>query len=102
MGIDPGSTINVQIRLLGFLAQAAKRAEIELVVEPGSTVADLMHLLAERVGPELRQSLLDRHGNPHGGLEIVLNGQLIPVRKISEFSLWDDSQLIIIPLVGGG
>lgn len=92
----------MRIKLFGFLAQTARRSEIELKTEPGSSVADLIHLAAEGLGPDFCRALLDWHGNLQGGLEIVLNGQHISARKISEFFLWDDSELAIMPLVGGG
>ncbi len=96
------STIVVRVRLLGFLAQLGRQSEFELGVEPGETVAHLIQLLADQFGSSFRQALLDRHGNLHGGIEIVLNREQIPARRISEIRLWDDSDLIIMPLVGGG
>jgi molybdopterin converting factor small subunit len=100
--MDAGSKVTVRIRMLGFLAQLAKQTNLDLEIESGSTVADLVRLVAERSGPDVRRALLDWHGDLHGGVEIVLNGQHISARKISEYTLWDDSELAIIPLVGGG
>lgn len=96
------SVIAVRVKLRGFLAQRAGGAELKQQIEAGSTVADLIQLVAERLGPDFRQALLDWHGNLHGGIELVLNQQHISARKISEISLWDDSDLVIMPLAGGG
>lgn len=94
--------MTVRIKLFGFLAHTAGQSEIGLQTQPGSSVADLVRLAAERLGPDFRRALLDRHGNLQGGLEIVLNGQHISACKISDFFVWDDSELAILPLVGGG
>jgi len=96
------STITVRVKLLGFLSQLGQRAELELVIEPGATVADLVQLVADRCGPSFRRALLDWHGNLHGGIEVVLNREHIPARRISEITLWNDGDLIIMPLIGGG
>lgn len=100
--MDARSSITVRVKLFGFLAQLGEQTELEQEIEPGSTVADVIHLVAERLGPGFGQALLDWHGNLHGGVELILNMQHISARKISEFTLWDDSDLAIIPLVGGG
>jgi molybdopterin converting factor small subunit len=92
----------VHVKLLGFLAQLGGQTELELRIEPGATLADVIHLVAERSGPDFRRALLDWHGNLHGGMEVLLNKQHISARKISEITLWADSDLIIMPLVGGG
>jgi molybdopterin converting factor small subunit len=92
----------VHVKLLGFLAQLGGQTELELRIEPGATLADVIHLVAERLGPDFRRALLDWHGNLHGGMEVLLDKQHISARKISEITLWDDSDLVIMPLVGGG
>jgi molybdopterin converting factor small subunit len=100
--VEPQPVIMVHVKLLGFLAQLGGQTEFELKVEPGATLADVIHLVAERLGPDFRRALLDWHGNLHGGMEVLLDRQQISARKISEITLWDDSDLVIIPLVGGG
>ncbi len=92
----------VHVKLLGFLAQLGGQTELELRIEPGATLADVIHLVAERLGPDFRRAVLDWHGNLHGGMEVLLDRQHISARKISEITLWDDSHLVIMPLVGGG
>jgi molybdopterin converting factor small subunit len=100
--MDTQSTIMVRVKLLGFLAQLAQQTVLELRIEPGTTVADLAQVLADQCGSSFRQVLLDWHGNLHGGIELVLNREHIPARRITEIRLWDDSDLVIMPLVGGG
>jgi molybdopterin converting factor small subunit len=100
--VEPQPVITVHVKLLGFLAQLGGQTELELKVEPGATLADVVHLVAERLGPDFRRALLDWHGNLHGGMEVLLDKQHISARKISQITLWDDSRLVIMPLVGGG
>ena len=96
--MEPQPVIMVHVKLLGFLAQLGGQTELELKVEPGATLADVIHLVAERLGPDFRRALLDWHGNLHGGMEVLLDRQQISARKISEITLWDDSDLVIIQL----
>jgi len=100
--VDEDSRIEVSIKLFGFLSQLSEQAEVNMQVEAGSTVADVIHQLAERFGPSFRQALLDWHGNLQGGIEVVLNQRQISARRLSEISLQADSVLVILPLVGGG
>ena len=94
--------VEVKVKLFGFLAQLSERTEVDVQVETGSTVADVIHQLAEQFGPSFRQALLDWHGDLHGGIEVVLNQRQISPRQLSKISLQTDSILVILPLVGGG
>jgi molybdopterin converting factor small subunit len=100
--VESRPVIMVHVKLLGFLAQLGGQTELELRIEPGATLADVIHLAAERLGPDFRRAVLDWHGNLQGGMEVLLDRQHISARKISEITLWDDSHLVIMPLVGGG
>ena len=95
-------SIEVRIKLFGFLAQLSEQTVVDMQVETGSTVADVIHQLAERFGPAFRQALLDGHGILHGGIEVVLNQRQISARRLSEISLETNSVLVLLPLVGGG
>jgi molybdopterin converting factor small subunit len=95
-------TIEVRIKLFGFLAQLSEQTEVKMQVETGSTVADVIHQLAEQFDPSFRQALLDWHGDLHGGIEVVLNQRQVSARRLSKISLETDSVLVILPLVGGG
>lgn len=95
-------TIEVRIKLFGFLAHLSEQTEVDMQVETGSTVADVIHQLAEQFGPSFRQALLDWHGDLQGGIEVVLNQRQISARRLSKISLQTDSVLVILPLVGGG
>jgi molybdopterin converting factor small subunit len=95
-------TIEVRIKLFGFLARLSEQTEVDMRVETGSTVTDVIHQLAEQFGPSFHQALLDWHGDLQGGIEVMLNERQISARRLSEISLETDSVLAILPLVGGG
>jgi molybdopterin converting factor small subunit len=95
-------TVEVKIKLFGFLAQLSEQTEVDMQVGAGSTVTDVIHQLAERFGPAFRQALLDRQGNLHGGIDVVLNQRQVSARRLSKISLDSNSVLVILPLVGGG
>ncbi len=92
----------MRIRLFGFLARVSEQEVVDMQVETGSTVAEVLHQLVRQFGPDFRQALLDRHGDLHGGIDVVLNQHQISARRLSAISLDSDSVLVILPLVGGG
>jgi hypothetical protein len=98
----PRLLVVVHVKLFGFLAQLSAQVNLDIELETGSTVAGLIYRLTEQLGQDFRQAILDRDGNLHGGIEIILNGQHIPARRISEITIDEDGNLAIIPLVGGG
>jgi hypothetical protein len=100
--MDNSSQIILCVKLLGFLAQPGRQAEFEVAMAPGATLADVIYLIVERLGPDFRRIVLDRHGNLHGGIEVILDGQHISARKISEINVWDGGELAIMPLIAGG
>jgi len=95
-------SVVVHVKLLGFLKRWSGPAQLDLEIRAGSTMRDLIYLLTERLGDEFRQAILDWHGNLHGGVELILNGQEIPSRRISEIVVWDESDLVIVPIIAGG
>lgn len=96
------STIIVHAKLAGFLKVLAERDQFELEVKPGSTVDKLLELVVERSGDALRRAVQDGRGKLHGGVEVVLNGEQVPAHKLGEISVWDDCDLLFLPIVGGG
>jgi molybdopterin converting factor small subunit len=95
-------TLTVHIKLLGFLTQRTDRPEMTLEVGAGTTVAQVIGRLGQQFGPRFQQAILDKHGNLHGGIEVILNRQQISARRISQVEIEADSKLVLIPLVGGG
>jgi len=102
MTIESQSVVIVHVKLLGFLKRWSEQPQLDLEIEAGSTMQDLVYLLADRLGDDFRKAILDWHGGLHGGVELILNGQEIPPRQISEIMVWIESDLAIIPIIAGG
>ena len=100
--MESQSVVTVHVKTLGFLTQLSDQSELDVKIEAGSTVLDLIHLVAAQLGADFGQAILDWHGNLHGGVELILNRQHISARRISEIALWENGELIIMPLIGGG
>ena len=96
------STVHVQVKLFGHLRQFNPQPILELELAPGSSVSDLIQLLVQLLGDDFRQSLLDREGNLHGGIEVVLNQEHLPARKIASILLPDACELVFMPMIEGG
>jgi molybdopterin converting factor small subunit len=96
------STVHVQVKLFGHLRPFSPQPILELELAPGSTVSDLIQFLVQLLGDDFRQSLLDREGNLHGGIEVVLNEEHLPARKVASILLPDACELIFMPMIEGG
>lgn len=88
--------------MFGFLSQYSQLAPEFLELSRGTTIAELVERLAKQMGPEFRTVVLDSHGKLQGGLEIVLDGEHIPARGISQIPLWKDCDVIFMPMISGG
>ena len=102
MDSEPQSVIVVHVKLLGFLKRWCSQPWLDVEITARATVRDLLDLLADRLGPEFRQAILDRNGDLHGGVELILDGQEIPPRRISGIQVYAESNLAIIPIIVGG
>jgi len=94
--------IMVTVKVSGFVTRIAPAGPFEVALDTGSTVANLVGLLAERLGDSFHKAVIDRRGGLHGGIMLVLNGQLIPPQQITEKAIDRRSDLTIIPVVDGG
>lgn len=97
-----GEGINVQVKLFGHLRQSTSQSVLELEMDSGSTVNDLVITLVEMLGDDFRQALLDSSGILHGGVEVVLNEEHLPARKIASILLPKNSMVYFIPMIEGG
>ena len=102
MASEPHPAVVVHVKLLGFLKRWCDRPGLDIQLRAGATVRDLLDLLAGRLGNEFRQAILDRNGDLHGGVELILDGQEIPPRKISGIQVCAETDLVIIPIIVGG
>jgi succinyl-CoA synthetase alpha subunit len=96
------SFINVEIKLRGFLESFVNRQSVILSVKMGCTLSDVINKILEQMGGESRGALLDEHGNLHGGIEVFLNREHISPYELTNIKIWEDSEVIIVPIIAGG
>ena len=91
----------MQVRLYATLRQIANRRVVEIPLEAGQTVGEILNVLVLDF-PELHESIWNADGSLAGHVAVILNGR--DVRHIGglDILLSDDDQLDIFPPVGGG
>lgn len=90
--------MNVTVRYLAQLKQAAGRSSETVAVEPGGTLAGLLAALAQRT-PALRGVLLDPLGQPHRGLLVFIGDR----QAAGDEPLADGAEVTLLtPIAGGG
>ena len=95
-------SVTVRVELSDFLSKLTPENNIDMSIPAGSTVAEFIERLVVRLGGDFRKALLDNDGRPHAEYAIVLNQQIIAPRRLTEFTIRNNSKLSIIPVVGGG
>jgi hypothetical protein len=95
-------SIHAHVKLFGYLCQKSPQSALELEMKPDSTVIDLVITLSEILGEDFRQAILDSQGGLHGGIEVVINDEHLPARKIASILLPENSTVYIIPMIEGG
>jgi len=97
-----GKTIQVKVKLFGHLKQIAQQAVFDMESQAGSSVYEVIQAIAQRLGDDFRKALLEQSGNLHGGIEIVLNNEHLPARRIRTIYISEDCELFIMPMIEGG
>jgi hypothetical protein len=94
--------ILVLVKLFGYLRQLLPQAGIEMQVDAGISVYELISQMLQQFDDPFRQAILDPNGNLHGGIEIVLNQEHLPARKLDSITLNENCQIFILPMIEGG
>ena len=95
-------SVTVRVKLSGFLSSLVSESELQVEVDAGSTVADLIGMLTKRFGDAFREAIVDRGGRLHGGIVVMLNRRAVVHQEIAKTTVNGKSELTILPLVGGG
>ena len=95
-------TLLIRVKLFGHLKQISQEQDIDCEVQAGSTVYNLIQNLSDRLGNDFHRAVLDSRGNLQGGIEIVLDQQHLPARKIAAIPLLEDCEVFILPMIEGG
>ena len=94
--------LNVRVRFFGHLKQTVGQSVLDIEVKAGSTVSQVINVLTNTLGVPFWQSILDHTGKLQGGIEIVLNKEHLPARKIDSILIEEDCELLIMPMIEGG
>lgn len=101
-GAQSRQIIQVKVKLFGHLKQIAQQAIFDMETPAGSSVAQVIHEFAQHQGDDFRKALLEQNGHLHGGIEIILNHEHLPARKIDKIIIFDNCELFIMPMIEGG
>ncbi|MDO9128267.1 MAG: hypothetical protein Q8N45_01975 [Anaerolineales bacterium] len=97
-----GGAIRVRVKLVGYLSQFSQPPYVDLECAVGDSLSKLIARLMDQMGASFRQVTLDPFGNLHGGLEVILDGELQPARELSTIILEKDSEVLLMPMISGG
>jgi len=91
----------VKTRYLAFIREETKKMEEEIDLPLNSTICEYIDELLRRYAG-LRRYLLDSSGELRDGMNIALNGDVVPRAKYRDTILKDGDELVIIPPISGG
>ncbi|MCL7401920.1 MAG: MoaD family protein [Thaumarchaeota archaeon] len=91
----------IKTRYLAFIREETKKIEEEIDLPSNSTIYEYLDELLRRYAG-LRKYLLNSSGELRDGINIALNGDVIPRAKYRETILKDGDELVIIPPISGG
>ncbi len=95
-------SITVRVKLSDFLSKLTPENDFDISVPAACTVAEFIEYLVKRLGDEFRRTLLDKDGRLHAGYAIMQNKHFIAPQRLTEFKILDNTEIRIVPIVGGG
>ena len=102
MNTTDRQTVHLQVKLFGHLRQTSQPPNLALDIFAGSTVSAVLWELVRILGEDFRRAIFDGAGNLHGGIEVVLNEEHLPARKIAVLTVQQDGNLYLVPMIEGG
>ncbi len=95
--------LKIKVQYFAVVRELANKREDDLDVRDGSTVLDILRILAQRYGEKFRDYVFDtKTGAPRSYLQFLVNGDSISNLNGLSTPLTDGSALVLIPPVGGG
>ena len=91
----------MQVRVFGTLRRIVGAKEIEIGLDPGDTVRDVLIKTIAR-HPALGEKLLDDLGDLQGSVHVLVNGRSIRYLEGLETVTQEGDQFALFPAVGGG
>jgi len=95
--------MKVTAKFFASVREITKKSEETLDVMDGTTVGELLKILAERYGREFRDYVFeDKAETPRDHLQFLLDGKSVTIFEGVKTKLYDGCRLAIVPPVGGG
>ncbi len=95
--------IQVKVHTILNLKKILGRGDIDLTVNDGSTVKDVIMTMVETYGKPLASELFDSENSLFPYIRLMVNGRDIAfLEKKMETALQEGDEILILPPVGGG
>ena len=94
--------IRVQVNFFSNVRALTGEPGSTLELPEGSSVHDMLIVVAARYGDELREYLFTDEGGLHSHVVVILNGRGVGVLKGMDTALNDGDRVAILPTIGGG
>jgi molybdopterin synthase sulfur carrier subunit len=91
----------MKVRMFGTLRQFVGAKEVEVYVEAGDTVWNMLEKLTAEY-PTLRGRVLDDDGNLQSSINVLVNGRSIRFLDGLNSIIQEGDKLALFPPVGGG
>lgn len=99
--IDERKFIKATVKLFASFKEITKKREIEIEIEEGSTILQLLEKLFEQFGP-LREQIFDENNMLNEWIQILKNGRSIKFLDGIETKLTNGDVIAVFPPVAGG
>jgi molybdopterin synthase sulfur carrier subunit len=91
----------MRVRIFATLRQLVGAKEVEVDVEGGDTVRNVLEKLTVAY-PALGERVLDEDGNVQSSIHVLVNGRSINFLDGLNTAIEHDDRLALFPAVGGG
>lgn len=92
----------IRVQYLAQLRDAVDRAEEEVEISTGCTLAELLSSLAGRHGQSAAPHLVTPGGKPQRALLTIVNETTIPAREAATTRLEEGDIVTLMPPIAGG
>ena len=95
--------MTVKVRTIGLLRSLLGRAELDVALPEGGTVADLLAVLAETCGEQGAPHFAEpKNATSHPPLRVMVNGRDITVLGGRLALLKDGDEILVLTPIAGG
>jgi sulfur-carrier protein len=95
--------VTVKVRTIGLLRSLLGRAELDVALTDGGTVADLLASLADSYGEQVASHFAEPEDTAvHPPLRVMVNGRDIAVLGGRQTVLRDGDEILVLTPIAGG